>query len=80
MDALNKTTKEYGMRINMKKTKMMRISKNEAKQLKISSVLLYWNKYNDREMLHRWKSMSRILLFIILYTVQKQLVEISPLT
>jgi len=33
MDALNTTTEEYGMRINIKKTKVMRISKNEAKQL-----------------------------------------------
>jgi len=28
MDALNKTTEEYGMRIHIKKTKALRISKN----------------------------------------------------
>jgi len=35
MYALNKTTQKYGMRINIKKTKVLRISKNEAKQLNI---------------------------------------------
>jgi len=36
MDGGKKTTEEFGMRINIKQTKVMRISKNEAKQLKIS--------------------------------------------
>jgi len=33
MDALNKTTEKYGMRIKMKKTKGLRISKNESKAI-----------------------------------------------
>jgi len=32
--ALNKITEEYGKRLNIKKTYMMRISTNEAKQMK----------------------------------------------
>jgi len=36
MDALNKMTEEYGMRINIKKTKKITISKNEAKQIKVN--------------------------------------------
>jgi len=35
MIALNKSTEEYEMRINIKKTKVMGISKNGAKQLNI---------------------------------------------
>ena len=36
MYAINKTTEDYGMRINIKKTKAMRISKNETKRMKIN--------------------------------------------
>jgi retron-type reverse transcriptase len=36
MDTLNQTTEKYGTRISIKKTKMLRISKNEAKQLTIN--------------------------------------------
>jgi hypothetical protein len=36
MDRLNTTSKEYGMRINKKKTKVMRISKGEQKIVKIN--------------------------------------------
>jgi len=35
MNALHKATEEHATRINIKKTKMLRISKNEAKQLQI---------------------------------------------
>jgi len=48
MDALNKTTEEYGMRINIRKAKLMRISKNESKQIKINvDGTIYWNKSNN---------------------------------
>jgi len=47
MDALNKITEEYVRRINIKNIKVMRISKNKTKQLKISidgNILYYRNK------------------------------------
>jgi len=42
-DAQIKTTEEYGMKINTKKTKVMRISKNETKQMKV----VYWKKKSN---------------------------------
>jgi hypothetical protein len=36
MDSLNRTSGEYGMRINIKKTKMMRISREEGKSMNIT--------------------------------------------
>ena len=36
MDNLNETSKEYGMKINLKKTKVMRISRNEGRKITIS--------------------------------------------
>ena len=35
MTVLHDTSQEYGMRINMKKTKVMRISRKEGRKLKI---------------------------------------------
>lgn len=36
MDNLNETSKEYGMKINLKKTKVMRISRNEGRKITIN--------------------------------------------
>jgi phosphotransferase system HPr-like phosphotransfer protein len=35
MDSLHKTSEEYGMKINLKKTKVMRISTNEGRKITI---------------------------------------------
>ena len=36
MNALNKTTGDYGVRISTKKTKVMRISKDDVKQMTLN--------------------------------------------